>query len=158
MAAGGHHYTERNATERNATERNATERNATERNATERNATERNATERNATERNATERNATERNATERNATERNATERNATERKVTERNVTYGDNRRGLLATCIGGATLAGLVAYHAAAGYYHYRYYVLRRHEPETWKCQPKSFRRPDSTAPPSLSAPAT
>ena len=50
-----------------------------------------------------------------------------------------------GLLATCIGGATLAGLVAYHAAAGYYHYRYYVLRRHEPETWKCQPKSFPTP-------------
>ncbi len=25
---------------------------------------------------------------------------------------------------------------------GYYHYRYYTLRRHEPQTWKCQPKRF----------------
>jgi len=27
-------------------------------------------------------------------------------------------------------------------AAGYYHYRYYVRRRHEPEAWKCQPDRF----------------
>ena len=46
------------------------------------------------------------------------------------------------LLATCVVGATLAGLGVYHAVAGYYHYRYYVLRRHEPETWKCQPDRF----------------
>lgn len=47
-----------------------------------------------------------------------------------------------GLLATCIVGAALAGLVAYHGVAGYYHYRYYVRRRDEPEMWKCQPQRF----------------
>jgi len=46
------------------------------------------------------------------------------------------------LLATCVVGATLAGLTAYHVVAGYYHYRYYVLRRRAPETWKCQPDRF----------------
>ena len=49
------------------------------------------------------------------------------------------------LLVTCIGGATLAGLIVYHTVAGYYHYRYYVLRRDEPEMWKCQPKRFLTP-------------
>lgn len=29
---------------------------------------------------------------------------------------------------------------------GYYHVRYYLRRRHEPETWKCQPGRFLRPD------------
>ena len=28
---------------------------------------------------------------------------------------------------------------------GYYHIRYYTRRRHEPETWKCQPKRFLSP-------------
>ena len=46
------------------------------------------------------------------------------------------------LLATCLVGATLGGLVVYHAVAGYYHYRLYVRRRHEPQTWKCQPDRF----------------
>ena len=50
-----------------------------------------------------------------------------------------------GLLATCIGCASLVGLVAYHAAAGFYHYRYYVRRRIEPESWKCQPGRFLTP-------------
>ena len=49
------------------------------------------------------------------------------------------------LLAICVVGAVLVGVVAYHAVAGYYHYRYYVRRRHEPETWKCQPKRFLTP-------------
>ncbi len=49
------------------------------------------------------------------------------------------------LLAVCLGGATLAGLAAYHLVAGYYHYRYYVRRRHEPEKWKCQPDRFLTP-------------
>ena len=46
------------------------------------------------------------------------------------------------VLAICLAGATLAGLAVYHAVAGYYHYRYYLRRRHEPETWKCQPERF----------------
>ena len=49
------------------------------------------------------------------------------------------------LLAICLVGASLAGLAAYHGVAGYYHYRYYVRRRHEPETWKCQPGRFLKP-------------
>lgn len=32
------------------------------------------------------------------------------------------------------------------AVSGYYHLRYYVRRRHEPETWKCQPKRFLPPE------------
>lgn len=47
-----------------------------------------------------------------------------------------------GLLAVCIGIATLTGVAVYHLAAGYYHYRYYVRRRHEPKAWKCQPDRF----------------
>ena len=49
------------------------------------------------------------------------------------------------LLGICISVATLVSLAAYHAVAGYYHYRYYVRRRHEPETWKCQPERFLTP-------------
>ena len=46
-----------------------------------------------------------------------------------------------GLLTICVGAATLAGLVVYHTVTGYYHHRYYVRRRSEPETWKCQPSA-----------------
>ena len=46
------------------------------------------------------------------------------------------------LFAVCLAGATLAGLAVYHLVAGYYHCRYDVRRRHEPETWKCQPERF----------------
>ncbi|MEJ7730297.1 MAG: sterol desaturase family protein [Polyangiaceae bacterium] len=42
--------------------------------------------------------------------------------------------------------SVLGGLVVFWAVAGYYHLRYYVLRRHEPERWKCQPKRFLRPE------------
>ena len=49
------------------------------------------------------------------------------------------------VLTICVGAATLAGLGVYHTVAGYYHYRYYVRRRSEPETWKCQPKRFLTP-------------
>ena len=38
--------------------------------------------------------------------------------------------------------ATAVGVAVYHAVAGYYHLRYYRLRRDEPETWKCQPRRF----------------
>ncbi len=38
--------------------------------------------------------------------------------------------------------ATGFGLAIYHAVAGYYHLRYYRLRRDEPDTWKCQPSRF----------------
>jgi lathosterol oxidase len=43
-------------------------------------------------------------------------------------------------------GSILGGLVILWIVAGYYHVRYYVLRRHEPEKWKCQPRRFLRPD------------
>ncbi len=43
-------------------------------------------------------------------------------------------------------GSTLGGLAIFWVVAGYYHLRYYVLRRGEPETWKCQPKRFLRPE------------
>lgn len=49
------------------------------------------------------------------------------------------------LMALCVGGSTAAGLVMFHVVAGYYHLRYYVRRRDEPETWKCQPKRWPRP-------------
>jgi Delta7-sterol 5-desaturase len=43
--------------------------------------------------------------------------------------------------------ASIAGGVAIlWVVGGYYHIRYYVRRRHEPDTWKCQPKRFLRPD------------
>jgi lathosterol oxidase len=38
------------------------------------------------------------------------------------------------------------GLVIFWTVAGYYHIRYYVLRRHDPESWKCQPARFLRPE------------
>lgn len=40
----------------------------------------------------------------------------------------------------------LAGVAVLWIVGGYYHVRYYVLRRHEPETWKCQPGRFLRPE------------
>lgn len=49
------------------------------------------------------------------------------------------------MLGICLGLSIAAGLVIYHLVAGYYHVRYYVLRRHEPETWKCQPQRFLSP-------------
>jgi lathosterol oxidase len=42
--------------------------------------------------------------------------------------------------------SVLVGLAILWGIGGYYHVRYYVLRRHEPETWKCQPKRFLRPE------------
>ncbi len=38
------------------------------------------------------------------------------------------------------------GIAILWAVSGYYHIRYYVRRAHEPETWKCQPKRFLRPE------------
>ena len=49
------------------------------------------------------------------------------------------------LLGTCVFWAVLGGLVPYHLVAGYYHRKYYVLRRGDPEAWKCQPKRFLTP-------------
>jgi Delta7-sterol 5-desaturase len=40
----------------------------------------------------------------------------------------------------------LGGLVLLWGVGGYYHIRYYVLRRHEPETWKIQSKRWLRPE------------
>jgi lathosterol oxidase len=40
--------------------------------------------------------------------------------------------------------AMAGGLVIFWIVAGYYHVRYYVLRRHEPAKWKCQPDRFLR--------------
>ena len=55
------------------------------------------------------------------------------------------------LLAACMGIASLAGLVVYHGVAGWFHHRFYVRRRNEPESWKCQPERFqtRRQHRTA---------
>lgn len=38
------------------------------------------------------------------------------------------------------------GWAIFWVVAGYYHLKYYVLRRDRPETWKCQPRRFLRPD------------
>jgi lathosterol oxidase len=46
------------------------------------------------------------------------------------------------LLGSSVVLAVLGALVPYHGVAAYYHLRYYVQRRHEPETWKCQPERF----------------
>ena len=51
-----------------------------------------------------------------------------------------------GLLVAYMGGAALVGLIVYHAVAGFYHHRYYLKRRDEPEAWKCQPKRFLTPE------------
>ena len=40
----------------------------------------------------------------------------------------------------------LGGLAIFWIVAGYYHVRYYVLRRDEPASWKCQPGRFLRPE------------
>ena len=32
------------------------------------------------------------------------------------------------------------GWAIFWVVAGYYHLKYYVLRRDRPETWKCQPR------------------
>ncbi len=40
----------------------------------------------------------------------------------------------------------LGGEAILWIVGGYYHLRYYVRRRHEPQTWKCQPNRFLRPD------------
>ena len=37
------------------------------------------------------------------------------------------------LLAACVGVTSVAGVVIYHAVCGYFHYRYYVRRRLEPD-------------------------
>lgn len=50
------------------------------------------------------------------------------------------------LFAQCMLGSIFGGLVIFHAVAAYYHVRYYVRRRDEPETWKCQPRRFLRPE------------
>lgn len=43
--------------------------------------------------------------------------------------------------------ASMAGGIAIlWSVGGYYHIKYYVRRAHEPETWKCQPKRFLRPE------------
>lgn len=50
-----------------------------------------------------------------------------------------------GQLGACVALAVLVGTATYHGVAGYYHLRYYVRRRHEPETWKLQPRRFLSP-------------
>lgn len=49
------------------------------------------------------------------------------------------------LLAACVGVTSLVGVVIYHAVCGYFHYRYYVRRRLEPDAWKIQPERFLSP-------------
>jgi hypothetical protein len=38
--------------------------------------------------------------------------------------------------------SAIAGVAVLWVVGGYYEIRYYRNRRHEPETWKCQPKRF----------------
>jgi lathosterol oxidase len=45
-----------------------------------------------------------------------------------------------------VAAATAGGLAIFWTVAGYYHVRYYVRRRHEPASWKCQPDRFLRPE------------
>jgi Delta7-sterol 5-desaturase len=45
------------------------------------------------------------------------------------------------VLVSVLGGVAILWIVG-----GYYHLRYYVGRRHEPERWKCQPQRFLRPE------------
>ena len=40
----------------------------------------------------------------------------------------------------------MGGWAIFWAVAGFYHVRYYVLRRDRPQEWKCQPRRFLRPD------------
>lgn len=47
-----------------------------------------------------------------------------------------------GLYPSVVLGSAAAGVAILWLVGGYYHVRYYVLRRGEPETWKCQPKRF----------------
>ena len=47
--------------------------------------------------------------------------------------------------ATIVVSSVLAGVALLWAVGGYYHIRYYVRRKDEPETWKCQPKRSLRP-------------
>jgi lathosterol oxidase len=42
--------------------------------------------------------------------------------------------------------SVLGGVAILWIVGGYYHVRYYVRRRHEPEQWKCQPSRFLRPE------------
>jgi lathosterol oxidase len=43
-----------------------------------------------------------------------------------------------GIVTAAIAG----GVVILWIVGGYYHLRYYVRRRHEPDAWKCQPRRF----------------
>ena len=45
-----------------------------------------------------------------------------------------------GLYLSVIVGSVVAGVAIFWLAAGYYHVRYYVLGKDEPERWKLQPK------------------
>lgn len=42
--------------------------------------------------------------------------------------------------------SVLGGVAILWIVGGWYHLRYYVARRHQPEQWKCQPTRFLRPD------------
>lgn len=44
------------------------------------------------------------------------------------------------LYASVVAGSMIGGIAILWILGGYYHLRYYVRRRHEPETWKLQPK------------------
>lgn len=43
-------------------------------------------------------------------------------------------------LAQCVFGAMFFGIAIYHVVAGFYHVKYYTLRKGETQEWKCQPK------------------
>ncbi len=50
-----------------------------------------------------------------------------------------------GRLGYWLGFTLVVGLGTFHLVAGYYHLRYYVLRKDDPKSWKCQPDRFLSP-------------
>ena len=50
------------------------------------------------------------------------------------------------LWAQLVVGSMVAGVALLWMVAGYYHVKYYVRRRDDPDAWKCQPKRFLRPE------------
>lgn len=48
--------------------------------------------------------------------------------------------------AGTVAASMAAGVAVLWIVGGYYHVRYYRRRAHEPETWKCQPARFLRPE------------
>jgi Delta7-sterol 5-desaturase len=46
----------------------------------------------------------------------------------------------------CLVGAISVGLIIFYLAAAYYHFKYYIRRREDFETWKCQTDRWLKPE------------